>query len=310
MKHIDIRKAAVRCYSYIKSLRKVADLFSTAHSTISRWVKCPIPTRKSTRECQITPEMIKVLKTLVHDKPFQSGHEIRRDLNKIFNTNVSLSLCYTALKSAGLSNVKVKTHYRAKLHAERMTTFKNEILQCNVNDLVFIDETGFRTHMFPLRGWVKKGQKLVKYMGTKWYRKSFSSCVAINNEGILHKVHRPRGFDSSSFLQFLQGLELPDNSTLVMDNASIHKTKSVVEFVKSKNWKLCFLPPGMSDFNPIENLFGIVKHYFRKQCLQVVEDSTPIGWIRLIEGVFRQVKPHVFPSMVARGERMWQSVDM
>ena len=50
------------------------------------------------------------------------------------------------------------------------------------------------------------------------------------------------------------------NSIVVMDNASIHHVDSVVETILSVGALVRFLPPYSPDMNPIEEVFGEVKH--------------------------------------------------
>ena len=49
-----------------------------------------------------------------------------------------------------------------------------------------------------------------------------------------------------------------------MDNVSFHKSKRIIELVKSTNNKLLFIPPYSPDFNPIEEVFSEMKAYIRR----------------------------------------------
>ena len=51
---------------------------------------------------------------------------------------------------------------------------------------------------------------------------------------------------------------------LVLDNASIHKTKSVILTASRKGYHLLFIPPYTPEANPIELVFGIVKNSYYK----------------------------------------------
>lgn len=50
---------------------------------------------------------------------------------------------------------------------------------------------------------------------------------------------------------------------VVLDNASIHHIKPVIETIHSIGAIVRFLPPYSPDMNPIENVFGEVKQYLQ-----------------------------------------------
>ena len=49
-----------------------------------------------------------------------------------------------------------------------------------------------------------------------------------------------------------------------MDNASIHKSITVEEVIKSAGCSLIYLPPYSPDFNPIENYWAVMKNNIKK----------------------------------------------
>ena len=52
---------------------------------------------------------------------------------------------------------------------------------------------------------------------------------------------------------------------LILDNLRIHRAKEVNDLIKThKNLSFLFLPPYSSNFNAIEKLWQITKHYWRK----------------------------------------------
>ena len=52
---------------------------------------------------------------------------------------------------------------------------------------------------------------------------------------------------------------LNENSVVVLDNASFHKSTGTKELVEQTGAKLLFLPPYSPDLNPIEHDFGALK---------------------------------------------------
>ena len=53
--------------------------------------------------------------------------------------------------------------------------------------------------------------------------------------------------------------ELPNNSVVVMDNATFHKRSDTQELLEAHGHQLLWLPPYSPDFNPIEKMWAWVK---------------------------------------------------
>ena len=51
--------------------------------------------------------------------------------------------------------------------------------------------------------------------------------------------------------------------TVIMDNASFHKSKETRELIEGAGCNLVFLPPYSPDFNPIEQTWAILKARIR-----------------------------------------------
>ena len=53
------------------------------------------------------------------------------------------------------------------------------------------------------------------------------------------------------------------HSVILMDNASFHKGKKTRELIENAGCKLLYLPPYSPDFNPIENVWAVIKSYYK-----------------------------------------------
>ena len=77
-------------------------------------------------------------------------------------------------------------------------------------------------------------------------------------------------YGSFKRLQFNYGMRqyfiplIPHDSFLVMDNASIHNERDLVNMLAPRNITLVKLPPYSYDFNAIELVFGTAKVYVRR----------------------------------------------
>ena len=65
--------------------------------------------------------------------------------------------------------------------------------------------------------------------------------------------------------------DLPDNSVVVMDNATFHKRDDIQQAITSRGHELEFLPPYSPDLNPVEQKWAQAKALRRKQRCSVEE---------------------------------------
>ena len=65
--------------------------------------------------------------------------------------------------------------------------------------------------------------------------------------------------------------KLPNESILVMDNASFHKSKAMQEKIKARGHTLEYLPPYSPDLNPIEHKWAQAKSKRRNYQCEVDE---------------------------------------
>ena len=66
--------------------------------------------------------------------------------------------------------------------------------------------------------------------------------------------------DASVFNTWVEDIllpDLPDNSVVIMDNATFHKSSKTKELLIEHGHTLEFLPPYSPDFNPIEHKMGL-----------------------------------------------------
>ena len=61
---------------------------------------------------------------------------------------------------------------------------------------------------------------------------------------------------------------MPARSYLIIENASIHKTKAIKEFAEKNNMSLVFNVPYSPLLNGIEEIWANAKHNFKKEMLK------------------------------------------
>ncbi|KAI9204830.1 uncharacterized protein BJ171DRAFT_598856 [Polychytrium aggregatum] len=236
-----------------------------------------VPARRSTFFEQACP----VIRTLIEQDPFQTGPVLQCKLESILQRKVSLSLCHTAIQRAGLSHKRATHLYKSKRLDERVAQFRDQVRSIDPRRFVFVDETGIRKSIFPLYGYSPKGAPLRQCNHMK--HKSVSAAFAINHSGVLHRMYIPTSFKTHSMVEFFERATFPDDSVVVMDNVSMHKTRAVLDCIERRGWSVIFTPPASPDFNPIENFFGVVKHQYRKAAALNASEGFKVGMVTLFE---------------------------
>ena len=106
-----------------------------------------------------------------------------------------------------------------------------------------------------------------------------TAIAALNVEGILDCSLVTGGVNSETFQEFIIEKLVPKlqpfngtntNSIIIMDNASIHHTRDVLQTLEGFGVLVYLLPPYSPDLNPIEEAFSKVKYV-----LQASEQSMP-----------------------------------
>jgi hypothetical protein len=94
--------------------------------------------------------------------------------------------------------------------------------------------------------------------------------MAISTTGMWQHAVSDVPVNAASFAAFIENLQTPTGSVIVMDNIAFHKTKTVRQVMQSKGFEPLYIPPYCPDANPIENVFGILKQKFRKKWVGTV----------------------------------------
>jgi transposase len=131
---------------------------------------------------------------------------------------------------------------------------------------VFIDETWVKTNMAPIRGWCRRGKRLVgKAPHGHWRTMTFIAALRMD------RIDAPCVFDGpingESFLAYVEQVLVPtlrSGDIVVIDNLGSHKGKSVRTAIRGAGAKLVFLPP----YSPV---FAKLKGALRKAQARTIE---------------------------------------
>lgn len=157
--------------------------------------------------------------------------------------------------------------------AQRRASFKVQMNECSGSRIFYVDETGFRNDLVPVYGYSRKEQRLMSTAPKRTY-KNKSMTLAISESGIGTTMLVDGPMNGERFCAFLELMDLKVSNVIVMDNVSFHKTRQVKNLLARLGAYPLYTPPYSPDYNPIENVFGVVKHYFKKES---INNCTPFG---------------------------------
>lgn len=164
------------------------------------------------------------------------------------------------------NNSKKKSIFYKERDEIKRATFLTELKKNNPNKLVYIDESGIDKFISREYGWGLKGNKVIgEVSGRRYARESFIAGQLQN------KVIAPFCYtgtcDSILFNFWLENFLLPSlgaGYTLIMDNATFHKSNDTKILIKNAGCQLLFLPPYSPDLNPIEKFWANLKAKIKK----------------------------------------------
>lgn len=159
--------------------------------------------------------------------------------------------------------------------ARRRARWKRHQAKLDPARLVFIDETWAKTNMAPLRGWSRRGRRLVgKAPHGRWRTLTFLAALRCD------QLTAPCVFDGpingQAFLAYVEQILVPTlkpGDIVIMDNLGSHKGKAVRAALRQAGARLLFLPPYSPDLNPIEQVFAKLKHLLRRAAERTVDDT-------------------------------------
>jgi transposase len=145
--------------------------------------------------------------------------------------------------------------------------FKRELLKKEACSVVYLDESGINHEEVKAYGWGLRKERL--YGSKQGRHHSRTSIIAgICNGNVIGKAYFKGHTTTDIFCQWLKEVLVPrlnPGQTIILDNASFHKSKNVVEIVKSAKCEIIYLPPYSPDLNPIEHYWSFLKRKIREK---------------------------------------------
>ena len=132
--------------------------------------------------------------------------------------------------------------------------------------IVYLDESGFAHDMPRTHGYATRGKRC--YGVRDWGAKGRTNVIgALIGASLLTVSTFSTNINGDIFHRWMVNdliPKLPDNTVVVMDNASFHKRQDTQEVLRQKGHTLEYLPPYYPDLNPIEHKWTQAKSIRRK----------------------------------------------
>jgi transposase len=245
----------------------VSNIYNVSKSSLQRWVKQIKPEFKKRRKVN---EIKKELRLFIEKSLEQNPFLTMETLSKLCIEKCGLKRCSRTLgryvNKIGWT-MKNATRIIDKSHNNNdVKLFCEKYNEASKGNLVCIDECGFYLGDHPKRGYSKKGTKLVIRSQRAALRYKLSVIMAISSQRIEYFEILDHNCKKKDFISFIEKLNLPYGSTLLMDNISFHHSKETIKMMHDKGYKPLYILSYSPRTNSIENVFGVIKPMFRRKC--------------------------------------------
>lgn len=141
--------------------------------------------------------------------------------------------------------------------AEKRAFFLNKLKSFEKENrkIIYLDESGFKGHDNRAYGYAQRGKPCLSQYN--WSLKNQSNAIgAVFNQQLFAVGLYDCSINSDVFHGWVKEVllpQLPDNSVIVMDNATFHKRSDIKALIEAAGHTILWLPPYSPDLNPIEH---------------------------------------------------------
>jgi transposase len=247
-------------------MKSVSKALQIGIGTVHRWLKGNTKHRLSTvGRRKFTDSMCDFVKFKVSQIPHITQIDLLKEIVSVYQVKISRQCLSNVFKRLGITRKRLKHRTRCNEDdlSNKRQLFKNKWNNTNIQNIISIDEVGFGDSCLPIYGYSYKGQPaFVKRHATQ--RKRLNVIMAIDSKQNLFYKYFYGNVNSTMFEKFITDLPWTGTKTIVMDNASIHKTNNIKSVCLQKQYDIQYIPPYTPEFNPIEYVFSSVKNSYRK----------------------------------------------
>jgi len=148
-----------------------------------------------------------------------------------------------------------------------------KIIDLDLEDLVFIDETGINIHMARNYGYSPVGQRVFDSKPGEFTR-NYTVLGALNHCGVGALMVVEGGTSVDVWRAFVEQVLLPTlrpGQILILDNLAAHKNETVKEMLAQSSIEVVHTPPYSPEWNAIELVWSKIKTYLRSRAERSLE---------------------------------------
>lgn len=149
---------------------------------------------------------------------------------------------------------------------EKRKTFLAALNKITSSQRIYLDESGINKYLCRQYGRSARGKKVLGEISGHHYARE-SVIGAISKRKFLAPMCFRGTCDTKLFNIWLEQVLIPElkpGQTLILDNASFHKSAESKKLVEEAGCELMFLPPYSPDLNPIEKYWANMKAKVRE----------------------------------------------
>lgn len=132
--------------------------------------------------------------------------------------------------------------------------------------MVFVDESGMNDNDFYPYAYSAIGERYYE-AHPGHYKKRMSMIGALCNQDFMAPFMFQGHCNTEVFERYIEKILIPKltkGKTVIIDNASFHKSEKIKNLMQAAGIKLIYLPPYSPDLNPIEHYWHKIKNSIRK----------------------------------------------
>ncbi|KFJ65916.1 DDE superendonuclease family protein [Francisella tularensis] len=206
-------------------------------------------------------------KTLIEQYLIDHPDASALDIKEALAPNIPRSTFYDCLNRLGFSFKKKTPKYKQRKEHERLE-YIEKLKEIAQNLLFYIDEMGCDNKLSILRGWSLIGEPSYgEVLAYQTQRRSIVAGYDYADKKIIAPLEYSGYTNTEIFNQWFEEHLCPSlkpKTTIVMDNASFHKSSKLIEIANKFDVQILYLPPYSPDLNPIEKVWANFKKIFRK----------------------------------------------
>jgi transposase len=260
------REAVLRVYSFFGSMRKTAAICGVSVASVSRWSKQLAPKQRVARSVTLGDAIVESVGIFLRSRLCCSSLDVVQFIRETWRIDVSRQLAHCVIRRLGFTYKRTRKRGGGAVIRKATTEFLTAFQRAAAaGTLVSVDESGFDQRCRPVYGYAPSGSLAIAEVIPCRDRRRYNLLMALHASGSHVYTLRDVTTTGDAFADFLDSLPYPPATTLLLDNAAIHRTARVREVAGRKGYALLFTPAYSPEYNPIELVFGSIKNAFYRE---------------------------------------------